>query len=294
MTPVWMTPRIMQKISLEQLKIICKTLKEKFPNKDRDFYKLGLSTELLRIMVDNEWVNQSIFSMHDYKPQKTEKGRIFFKSEGRGFQYQERVRRLAERIFNLQNIKNIEDIVEKIKEGNLISRFSELEVGTTFYRRKIPFEFVKQTGRKRFDFDIKIKTNPEINCEVKNKIKSTILSEETLRVSLKKARDQMPKDEPSLIAVKIPEEWTLNKRILEIFPNVLDKFFKQDKSNNVVGVLFRWESRSFFHKGIFFWKYRLEKNPYSKMMNNQVREIFEKIESGVTQWIDFENVLNDC
>lgn len=284
----------MQKISLEQLKMICKTLKEKFPDKDRDFYKLGLSTELLRIMIDNNWVNQSVFSMHAHKPQKTEEARTFFKSEKGGFQYQERVRRLAERIFNLQNIENIEDIIEKVKEGNLTSRFAELEAGTLFYRREIPFEFVKPVGKKGLDFDIRILTKQRVNCEVKHRIESTPLNKEALYQTLRKARSQLPKIEPALIIIKIPEKWAKDKDIEKLSSKILNKFFKQSKSQNVVGVIFRWESRPFSHKGLFFWRYRLEKSPFSKMENNQIREIFGKIESGATQWIDFENVLNDC
>jgi hypothetical protein len=282
----------MQKISLEQIKIICKTLKEKFPGKDRDFYKMGLSTELLRIMVDNEWVNQAIFQEHKIKPQNTEEDRSFFKTSSGGYQWQERVRRLAERIFNLQNINNIDDIIEKIKEGNLTSRFAELEIGTTFYRRNIPFGFVKPQGKKGFDFDIIINLNPPINCEVKHKIESTEISKKIISKSLNKARLQIPKEEPAIIGLKIPEEWTRHEEMVNILTETFDNFFKNNK--NIIAILIRWEERDSNHKGVFFWKYKVECNKHSNKITKDVSKLIDKINSKPSKWIDFESVLNDC
>lgn len=282
----------MQKISLEQLKIICKTLKNKFPNKERDFYKLGLSTELLRIIVDNEWTNQAVFSEHMSQPSKTEEDRSFFKTNSGGFRWQERVRRLAERIFNLQNIENIEDIITKIKEGNLTSRFAELEIGTTFYRRDIPFKFVKPQGKKGFDFDIVINTNPPVNCEVKHKIESTQISAKTISKSLNKAKLQLPKEEPALIGLKIPEEWTQSKETVKILNETFNKFFENNK--NIIAILVRWESRNLKHDGLFFWMYKLEINKNSNKITKTNAELLKKIESEPSKWIDFESVLNEC
>jgi hypothetical protein len=35
------------------------------PNKELDFFKMLMATEMLRIMIDNEWVNQCLFSIHN-------------------------------------------------------------------------------------------------------------------------------------------------------------------------------------------------------------------------------------
>lgn len=282
----------MQKVSHEQLKIICKTLKEKFPGRDRDFYKMGLSMELLRIMIDNEWVNQAIFFQHKTKPQRTEEDRSFFKTNSGRYQWQERVRRLAERLFNLQSIENIDDIIIKIKEGNLTSRFAELEIGTTFYRREIPFEFVKPQGKKGFDFDITINTTPRINCEIKHKIESTKISKQTILQSLKKAKNQMPKEEPAIIGLKIPEEWTQKKETVKILNETFDIFFENNK--NIIAILIRWEARVSKQEGFFFWMYKIECNKHYNKITKEISELIKKIKSKPSKWIDFESILNDC
>ncbi|MBS3087758.1 hypothetical protein J4226_04135 [Candidatus Pacearchaeota archaeon] len=281
----------MQKINLENLKIMDKTIKEKFPNKSNDFYKMMLSTEFLRIIIDNDWLNKSVFANFENETKKTMEAREFLRSKEINLQWMERVSRLSERLFNLQNIIGIEDVIKKIKEGNFLSRFAEIEVGTHFYRRGIPFEFIIPSGEKEKDFDIVINYNTKINCEIKHKIESTELSRKTLMATLKKAKEQMPKNNPSIISIKIPESWTLQKEISEIFLKALSDFFSNSNNDYIVGILFRWESRSLFNSGLFFWKYKLEKNTNSKLYNKDIQNILERIDAPATKWIDFKDVV---
>ncbi|MFZ2150926.1 MAG: hypothetical protein WAZ12_03605 [Candidatus Absconditicoccaceae bacterium] len=269
----------MQKISLEQLKIMVKTIKEEHPNKNRDYYKMFLSTEFLRLVVDNERLNQSMFSIHNKKPPRTKEDRKFFRTETGGFQRQERVSRFAERIYNLQDIKNIDNILSKIKEGNVSGCFAELEAGTHLHRREIPFEFVKETGNKGLDFDIKITSNPTVNCEVKHKMESTELSEKTLERSLKEARSQLPDNEASLIFLKIPEEWTKQDNIYEVFQKTINNFFTSSNSQNVIGIVLRREQRNIHNEGIFYWMYKLLENDKSKIINEEIKNLLTKISS---------------
>ena len=47
--------------SEDRVRFICDWLEENKPDKDCDFYKMWISIEILRVLVDNEWTNQAIF-----------------------------------------------------------------------------------------------------------------------------------------------------------------------------------------------------------------------------------------
>lgn len=276
----------MNKISLSQLTTISANLKKLYSH--RDIVRFGTSLEVLKILFGKEWTDEVISQQHKNKTSKTKEARDFLRTKELGFQMQERIYRLAERSFNLQNVKNFEGIIEEIKRGNLQSRFAELEAGTHFYRRGIKFEFVKPIMKKGFDFDIILNTNPKINCEVKHKIESTKLSGKTLIKSLEEARKQVPSDKPAFFVIKIPEDWIKHPNFLKEIPPSIEGFFKQKRNSNVIGSLFRWESRHPKHKGGFFWRYKLVKNSFSKFSNKQMDLILKKINSqNIEKWVSF-------
>jgi hypothetical protein len=282
----------MDKISEKKLKIMIKTIKKKFPSKDNDFYKMFLSTELLRLFIGNEWVNISIFNKNVGEYLKHIDARNFLRSSENGFQWQERVRRLAERIYNLQDIKNIGYIIEKIKQGEFSSRFAEIEGATHFYRCKIPFEFVNPIGEKGKDFDIRLLTSPTINCDIKHKLENFTREEKimgkTIKKTLRKAILQVPKNEPSLFLVKIPEDW--NKKF-ELINNSLNEFFNEKNSINVMGIILRWEERNKINEGIFYWKFNLFKNKNFKS-NEEIDKTLDSLtKPSYENWVNFENIV---
>ncbi len=282
----------MNKISNEQLRIMIETLKKTFPNRHKDFYKFGLSIKLLRIFIGNDWVDIVLFNKDSEGFKKYTEARTFLRSSEIGFQYQERIRRLAERIYNLQNIKNLEDVIENIKNGELVSRFAELEGATHFYRCQVPFVFVVPKGKKGEDFDIKVLTSPEINCEIKNKLENFTRNDKiinkTLKITLNKAILQVPKNEPSLFLVKIPEEW--NKK-LKLINNSLNEFFDESNSENVLAVILRWEERDRDNQGIFYWKFNLFKNKNFKS-NKKINTLLDiLVKPSYDNWVNFDNVV---
>lgn len=279
----------MKKISQNQLSIMIQTIKKKYPNRDKDFYKMFLSVELLRIYLGNAWVNVAVFDKNIEGHNKHLEAIKFLKSSLKGFQWQERVRRLAERIYNLQNIKNIEIVIEEIKQGNFESRFAEIEGATHFYRAKIPFEFINPIGKKGKDFDIKIITDPPINCDVKHKLEDIKRNKKiivkSIKKTLRKARQQVPFREVSLFLIKIPEAWDKKDKYIV---NALEEFFKEEKSKNVLAVILRWEERDKKNKGIFYWKYSLRRNE-NFSIEEKTKDILESLnKTSYDNWINFD------
>lgn len=195
---------------------------------------------------------------------------------------------MAERVYNLQDVPNLRRIIKEIKQGSLASRFAEIDAATHLYRREIPFSFVNPQGRVEHDYDIEINYEFPIHCEVKHKIETTALSEETLRETLEHAVSQVPKNEPSFFIVKIPEAWVKNPLINDVINKVLTIFFK--KWRYVLGVLFKWEVRHDGQPGVFYWKYTLKKNDQFMGMANPL-DFYSKIESAGTKWTGLDDLI---
>jgi len=209
----------------------CKKLKEKFPNNHFDFYRMLIATEVLRHLVDNDWVNQTLFKQHDKLEKKNKKAYSFFESEETGFTWQTRIYYLSERLYNIRKVKNFNLLIEQIISGNLVSRYAEIDVGSHLFKRGIEFEFKKPIGTKTNDYDLRITDNIIVNCEIKHKLESTKLSTQTIKNSLSDANKQLPKNELGIIFLKIPQEWVESNEIIESISRVINPFFDRNKSN---------------------------------------------------------------
>ncbi len=264
----------------------CSSLESRYPSKDCLFYRFGLAIEILRVLVDNEWVNQVIFpNDHPIKSKATEKAMTFLRSKGIGYQFQERVYRLATRLYQLKDVPNISQVIENIKNGDLEGAYAEIEAGRHLHSRNIPFIYVLPRGTKGLDFDIEITSPVRINCEVKHKIEGTALSKETLERTLSDAKSQVPENEPSLLFIKIPEEWIRSPEISGTIERTLGTFFP--RSINVIGIMFRWEERG-GGQGVFLWKYRFEENPHFAD-TPEISEIIDKLVGGPVH----QDILDD-
>jgi len=283
----------MESIDINGLKQILLAIRKKFQNKDDVFYRFGLSSEVLRILIDNEWVNQSIFSaLHPNKSNQTEEPKNYlkskFKNEEQEFQWQNRVEVLAEMVFNLQDISNFLHIVNKIKQGNFLSRFAELEIGAHLKKRKVNFEYVAPSNKKTQDFDILINEAISINCDVKHKLEETGLTKSTLDNTFYKVSRQLPKNSPALIGLKIPEKWVRDKNAKKLLTSAIKKFFR--RNTNMLAVLIRWEERNKINE--FYQMFRLEINNQSHFLNSQGLEILNKIKGPQAgDWVRFSDFI---
>ena len=248
-------------LSENKLNVICETLVQDHPNKSLDYYLMFLSTETLRILINNDWVNEVIFKDHHKTSRIYRDAFTFLHSDNCGFKWQTRVLGLAERVYNLQKIVNFDLIIKDIITGQLVSRYAEIEVGSQLMSRGIPFEFNLPTGVKGSDYDISILLKNRINCEVKHKIESTVFSENTLKNTISGANKQLPKNEYSIIFIKIFVDWIYNKDFEFQVTKVFEQFFQRNKKNNI-GIVLRWEEQSLLNPGVFLWNYKVFKNVY--------------------------------
>lgn len=280
----------MRKLDERELKIMCETIKKDFPDRDDDFYKMFISTEVLRLMVDNEWVSQSLFQKHAQREKKNLDAFDYFNSAEGGFEWQERVSRFAERIYNLCRVPNIENVIQDVINGNLVSRFAEIEVGSHLFGRGIKFEFVIPIGQKGKDYDIQILDPLRVNCEVKHKIESTSLSENTLTNTIRASNDQLPIDIPAIIFIKIPERWVFEPDLIKTIRNSFKPFFQRNR-DHIIGIVLRWEQRDSNYEGLFYWKYRLFFNENFKT-TPQIESFINQLEGERAIGTSFSDIVH--
>jgi len=252
---------------------------------------MGVATELLRHLIDNEWVNQSIFNQHPTREKKNLDAFNFFNSEETGFVWQNRIFFLAERIYNLRKVENFELIRNDILNGELVSRFAEIEIGAHLMRRGIKFKFIEPSGEKTQDFDLKLIGKTEINCEIKHKIESTKVSINTIKNTLSKANKQLPKSKPGIIFLKIPFDWIKDRDFKKMLFSVITPFFKRNK-NHIIGIGIRWEEQDSNFENIFYLMYKIEKNEHYSG-NNEINKILNQMElpSNQKYWVSLERII---
>lgn len=268
-------------------------IKSAFPNQEMDFYRLVLATEILKKIIGKTWVNQCVFKEHDKRDKRNNDTFKYLESNNLGFQWQERVFRLADRLYNLRNTKNIHLIVDKIRQGEFLSSYSEIDAATHLKKRCIRFEFVEPKGKKTQDFDIRILESITVNCEVKKKIDSTEFSEKTIKNTLSTANKQLPKNNYGLIVIQIPKNWLEIRKINEEIMNVINPFFKRN-SQHLIGILFRYEMPLNMNRmGAFGYFYKLITNQFLERTPS-VENLLYKLEetsSGSSQncWDTIDN-----
>lgn len=120
---------------------------------------------------------------------------------------------LAETLFNLQMVEGFYECVERLKTGGpdqIEATMAELEFAKLLYWHNIDFRFVtpeKSASGKNYDFEIRLKSHPIVCADAKCKLESTDIDADSVRNTLRKGRDQLPKDKPGIIYVKVPQHW---------------------------------------------------------------------------------------
>jgi hypothetical protein len=119
-----------------------------------------------------------------------------------------RVIHLAEMLYNLRIVQGFRKIVEMIKGGDIEAAFAELEVSRLVLLSGRPFRFVEPTGTRGENYDLEILFGKEKACaDTKCKLETTEADDATIYGALHDARDQLPKNEPGIFFVKLPQTW---------------------------------------------------------------------------------------
>lgn len=267
-----------QEFTEARVKHTCDWLMRNHPEQHCDFYKFWIAVEILRVLVDNEWTNQTIFpDIHPNTSSSVQSAVTYLRADTRGFQFQERVSKLAIRLYDSQYIPGLNRVTKSLIKGDIALAYAELEASSFFVRRSIEHEFVTACGEKGKDYDIRLIAYG-VNCEVKHKIESTVPSKEALEKTLSVAKSQVPSNEPALFFVKIPIAWVQHPGMASIVDRTKRTFFP--RSPHVMGIILHWEELQIERAGMFFWKFRYELNDTCTLANKELSEVILKQDVG--------------
>jgi len=235
------------RLTTDHLSVIVRTLAASPPpvTADHDFITYGLATEALRFFFGNQWTNENVFSIHKETSAHHRQGRLFLRTDSTEqddhFRHMQRVTSLAEITFNLQGVDGLKQRISLMDKHDLESALGEMECAALLSHSELAFRFVIPTGSKGLDYEAEVTTsaNRIVCCEIKAKSERTSADAQTLWSTLETARKQLPKSEPGLVLVRIPEEWSKRQDIQTIVNDAIGKVFRQ--SHRVVAVILMWE-----------------------------------------------------
>jgi hypothetical protein len=134
---------------------------------------------------------------------------------------------LAERLYNFQSVPGIENCIDQLAGGDIEGTFAELDAAELLTKYGAAFSFHKKEGKTggNYDAEVVLCNNVPGCAEIKCKIESTVFSQVTVETTLDHAQKQVPKDKPSAIVLKIPQEWFEDKATLKAILSVVESFF---------------------------------------------------------------------
>jgi hypothetical protein len=123
------------------------------------------------------------------------------------YRHFDRVVALADMLYNLQTVDGIAGRVDKIRDDSVETGVAELEGARIIRQSGYPIRFIPESNvRKVHDLATTV-SGVTIACESKCKLETTQLSAKTVKNTLDDARDQLPRDRPGVVFLKIPEVW---------------------------------------------------------------------------------------
>jgi hypothetical protein len=261
-----------------------------------------MATEYLRAFVDNEWTNQMVFGEHSTVARSNRPGRAFMRAEaaeaGEAYRNQQRALRIAELLFNLQDVEGIDAKIEELRSGNVESTYAELEAGEFLLRRAVQFRYIAPSGTKGSDYDaeIPLSERANVNCEMKCKVEGTDVGEGAVRNSLQAARKQLPPGEPGLVFLKAPEAWVHQPETVQVMARTIDAFLRS--TSRVVAVVLRWEEQHLLGPdggALILYRFRLERGTPPKPVAPSVEGLLTSLaRPGTARWVSFRAIAEDA
>jgi hypothetical protein len=206
-----------------------------------------MALEMSRFYFGDDWSNESQYDQHqlEKKPSSARKYLLTCNKGSDEIRYMRRVTRLAEAVYNLQKAPGFQAYRKKIREEDFQSEFGALECAGHLYRPGLNFRFQEPVGKKTEDFDAVIETasKRQMPCEFKTKLEETELTANSFRNALRHLKDQLPRGEPGIAVLKIPEAWTKIAMIRASFEEGINEVVRQ--STRIAGVVIIWEEYDF-------------------------------------------------
>jgi hypothetical protein len=265
------------------------------PNTSLMVYTLSL--EVLIYFLGFPWVDANVLWLNPPLDGRSAAGRKYFsthaKDDPKRIRYQIRVTQLAQNLFNLQHIDGFKQRLLLMRTSNIESAAGEMEGAALLATPNLKFRFITPTGVKGQDYEGEFSTHAGrvIACEIKVKAEKTKLTLKSVWGTLEEARQQLPKDRPGAIFLKVPDTW-VDESSTEPLIGAFEKIFRQ--SNRVINITLLWEEwyTILDDRRVLAARFRTFPNPRSKFYEADVEMLFQSF--GMLRnemWLDFRLLI---
>jgi hypothetical protein len=244
-----------------------------------------ISRELLSVYFGDVWANK-----HDSQESAKPLGKFGKINDFEDYKHVDRLINIAETIYNAQKVEGIKDKIRLLKNEDVESILAELEGIQLILASSRKFKIINPSGIKGEDYEAEIylEDGTPVACEMKCKFEETNFSEATLRRTITKAAEQLPKDRCGAVFIKLPELW---KKTADLDNQILasvEEAFNHTKTVSVV--VFHWETWEGLDSGgtVKHLSYGIETNPNARLTHKDLSKIILPLEK---TYVRFSNLL---
>jgi hypothetical protein len=212
----------------------------------------------------------------------------------RGLDHPDRVTSLGELLFNMQDIAGFGSRLGRMRTMSLEADIAELEGARFLHWNGTPYRFVVPTQIKGSDFDVEAKVGDiTVACEMKARMEGAAPTPKSVYRHLNRARDQLPRNAPSIIFVKIPQSWMLNDACWGALDDGVARLFRG--TGRIAAVFVHWEEWGGAPPTpIRFGRFHCWPNPRSRIDVGPLLDgLIDTAQFGSKRWIELWDVVCD-
>jgi hypothetical protein len=248
-------------IGPEDVEDFRRSLLDRFPDATEVFLALGVSCQVLINILGWDWYRQNL------DPSRSHPFFMNDAADGTDAAYvsQHRVITFGRNLLELQAAPFFDDMVRELRTRSLLGAATELHVARLFHRNGHPVRFVQRTGVKGEDYDQVVRYGgTDMYVEIKAKEDDTAYTASTIRASLRDARQQLPRQGPGIIVIRIPTGWVTDQSFIrDVDPIITGALRNSGRTNAVIVVWDEWLPLVPQGKAYLF-KFRIYENPGPK------------------------------
>jgi hypothetical protein len=239
---------LLEEFTHEQIGLVRDLCRELRPRGDWIEEMFIVAREIAYGFLGHKWVEENIGTQFHYSERRMEFLRLRAENDLDAYRRQDRLIELSDILFTLQYCNGFKGKItylralDRTKEQvHFEDLFIELEVANIFKKSGNAVEFVKPSGVKEQDYDLKVTTADDVSyaVEVKCKREGIPGNVKSLRLKLRQAAKQLPEKSQGLAVVRVPEDWTRDDRLGADIVRVLNRYI--NGGTRLTGVILIWE-----------------------------------------------------
>jgi hypothetical protein len=196
---------------------------------DADWTTWTLATSVIGHFLGKEWVKANI-TQDANNTYPSGFFRMDFSSPEKREAKTARILGLAETLFNLQHVSGFDDRTNQMRTGDAEAACAEFDFGRFLYIHDVNFRFVIPTGERGRDYDCAVTYGDGRSAcaDAKCRIENSEIRPEAIHHALETARKKnLPKDQPGIVFVKVPQTWLEFERVRHGLVDVATDFLRQ-------------------------------------------------------------------